>query len=334
MNGRLSRVFYTVAAVLALALVVLEFWPANVVIEMPAAAEAIDAHIHIAGHPLRPGWGKLYITFVSEPQPTVLMQIVQSLNPDASVLTSQEVFGTAQLPAQSVVEHQNILMMRQSKDDAQVAAFRALGYHVPGLRTVVVEIGRQSRARGLQAGDIIVQVNGASITTNISLVAHVRPLRPGSTIHLLVERLGVRRPIRLAFPTIAYGGYTAIGIAAQTIYTAPSSALPFHVTIDSGDVQGPSAGLMFALAISNRLSASDLTHGYKIAGTGEIDADGVVGPIGGVKQKVIGARESGARLFFVPRFLNYAEAKRYASGITLVPVSTLSEAIAYLRHLR
>ena len=96
---------------------------------------------------------------------------------------------------------------------------------------------------------------------------------------------------------------------------------------------------MFTLSIINRLSPVDLTHGHKIAGTGEIMADGAVAPVGGVKQKVIGARESGAQIFFVPAdcgpgACNYRDARPYARGMQLVPVSTLDQALDFLRHLR
>jgi PDZ domain-containing protein len=96
---------------------------------------------------------------------------------------------------------------------------------------------------------------------------------------------------------------------------------------------------MFALSIVNRLSSVDLTHGHKIAGTGQIYADGSVAPVGGVKQKVIGARESGAQIFFVPAdcvpgACNYQEARPYARGMKLVPVATLDQALDFLRHLR
>jgi PDZ domain-containing protein len=160
----------------------------------------------------------------------------------------------------------------------------------------------------------------------------VQALRPGAPVTLLVSRPAADddRTLHLTVPTIRLSGKAAIGIRLQPSLRAD---LPLKVTIDSGDIQGPSAGLMFALSIVNRLSPVDLTHGHKIAGTGTIDLFGNVGPIGGVKQKVIGARQAGAQYFFVP-VDNYAEARPYAQGITLIRVNTLQQALNVLHGLR
>jgi PDZ domain-containing protein len=98
-------------------------------------------------------------------------------------------------------------------------------------------------------------------------------------------------------------------------------------------VGGPSAGLAFTLGILQRFSKTDLTRGHRIAVTGEIALDGSVGPIGGVKQKVIGARWAGAQYFLLPA-ANYDEARPYAQGLTLVPVHTIDEALAFLKKLK
>jgi PDZ domain-containing protein len=145
--------------------------------------------------------------------------------------------------------------------------------------------------------------------------------------------------LRLVVRTIRLGGATVIGIVPRLTFTADPSHVPYRVTIDNGNVEGSSAGLMLALSIINRLSPVDLTHGYRIAGTGEIASDGAVAPVGGVKQKVIGAREAGAQIFFVPAdcvpgACNYQVARRYAGGMRIVPVSTLDQALDVLRHLR
>ena len=109
---------------------------------------------------------------------------------------------------------------------------------------------------------------------------------------------------------------------------------PFQVTISVGDIGGPSAGMMFALGIIDKLSRLSLTSGRFIAGTGEITASGQVQPIGGIQQKMIGARNAGATIFLTPA-ANCADAKgAVPAGLRLVKVSTLNQAVTYLEALK
>ena len=115
------------------------------------------------------------------------------------------------------------------------------------------------------------------------------------------------------------------------------------VTIDSEQIGGPSAGLMFSLEIYNQLTDGDLTKGYQIAGTGTIDEDGKVGPIGGIEQKIVAADQSGADIFFAPNEggstnSNYhaavVVAKDIHSNMKIVPVDRFEDAVAYLEQLK
>jgi PDZ domain-containing protein len=107
-------------------------------------------------------------------------------------------------------------------------------------------------------------------------------------------------------------------------------AFPFEIEISSGDVGGPSAGLMFALGLYDALTPADLTDGRTIAGTGTITPDGRVGPISGIVDKVIGAERGGATVFLVPR-ANMAELREVdTGGIRLVPVGTFDDAVEAL----
>jgi PDZ domain-containing protein len=308
----------------------------NNLIFLPAPAEAIDSHIAVAGHPFPAHRGTFYITFVEEPQATVLMTVWEHFNPDATIVPLSDYYGT-NVPSSSQRQQQSVAEMIDSQKAAELAAFNALGHPAAGEQVSVTGIDNTSKAVGkLQINDVILQANGQPVHTPQQLRQVVQRLQPGAPVALLVRRPVSRRDIRtfrLTIPTIRLTGRTVIGITPGLTFDSMPTHLPYNVKINSGDIGGPSAGLMFALSIINRLSPVDLTHGYRIAGTGTIDPDGNVGPIGGVKQKVIGARVSGARYFFVPANENYDEAKPYAKGITLVPVYTLDEAIAFLRHL-
>jgi PDZ domain-containing protein len=109
--------------------------------------------------------------------------------------------------------------------------------------------------------------------------------------------------------------------------------LPVPIMIDAGGVGGPSAGLAFALDIVRELGRN-VTHGHKIAATGEIALDGSVGPIGGVKQKTLGARKAGVDAFLVPAGENAREAQRYADGLRIIPVKNFPQALRALATLR
>jgi PDZ domain-containing protein len=104
------------------------------------------------------------------------------------------------------------------------------------------------------------------------------------------------------------------------------------VTIDAGNVGGPSAGLAFALEVMEKLGR-DVDHGHRVAATGEIELDGSVGEIGGVKQKTIGARKAGVDVFLVPAGDNAEEARRYADGLRIVAVQNFRQALSALATL-
>jgi Lon-like protease len=126
------------------------------------------------------------------------------------------------------------------------------------------------------------------------------------------------------------GGKRAIvGISAGTDHT-----FPFTIDIKLADVGGPSAGLMFALGIYDKLTPGSLTGGEFVAGTGTIDDDGKVGPIGGIEMKTVGARDRGARFFLTPAENCAAAAKDTPSGLRLVKVSTIDDAVSALEDIR
>jgi PDZ domain-containing protein len=108
--------------------------------------------------------------------------------------------------------------------------------------------------------------------------------------------------------------------------------LPFPVKIDAGSIGGPSAGLAFALDIVEELN-HDITRGHKVAATGEINADGSVGQIGGVKQKIFGARQAGVDVFLVPAGDNAQVARKYQGDVRVIPVKSFQQALRALATL-
>ncbi|WP_441349077.1 S16 family serine protease [Streptomyces sp. NTH33] len=120
-----------------------------------------------------------------------------------------------------------------------------------------------------------------------------------------------------------------VGISAGTDHT-----FPFTIDIKLADVGGPSAGLMFALGIYDKLTPGSLTGGKFVAGTGTIDDNGKVGPIGGIEMKTVGARDKGAQFFLTPADNCASAAKDTPSGLTLVKVNTMGDALAALKDIR
>jgi PDZ domain-containing protein len=125
------------------------------------------------------------------------------------------------------------------------------------------------------------------------------------------------------------GGHPVMGVEIQEHYK-----FPFPITISVGDIGGPSAGMMFALGIIDKLTKLDLTAGRFIAGTGEITASGQVQPIGGIQQKMVGARNAGATVYLAHAGNCSDTTGAVPAGLRVVKVSTLSQAVSDLEAIK
>jgi Lon-like protease len=220
------------------------------------------------------------------------------------------------------VEQQNQQEFATSQNSAVTVALRELGYPV---RTVVTGVTGDGPSAGkLRADDIITSVDGTAVTSSAKLLELVRAKPAGSVLSV-----GYRRGDgtgRAAISTAADNGTPRLGVEIKQ-----EQPHPFDVKIDLGEIGGPSAGLMFALGIIDKLRPADLTGGRIIAGTGTIDDEGNVGPIGGIPQKLVGAKDAGAQLFLVP-IGNCAEAVRNAvPGLPMAEVATVDDALTALQ---
>lgn len=225
---------------------------------------------------------------------------------------------------------QSAAQLASSKDNSTVAALRALGYEVPEQ----VEIGEVAEDGAsvdlLESGDVVVAVDGSAVATPQQAVEAVSAVTPGDVVTLSVERDGAPQDVAITTkPAADDPEVPRIGVSLASRFD-----LPVQIDNNVGDsVGGPSAGTMFALAIYDLLTPGSLTGGRRIAGTGEISPDGVVGPIGGVRQKMAGANADGAEVFLVPAD-NCAEAEDGDDfGMTLVKITDLDDAIASLETL-
>ena len=286
--------------------------------------------ITISGHPVYPTNGHLNLVTVSYQgcagnRFNIFTALVAWLNPHQAVVPEGEICPAGQTQKQT--QEQDTQEMTSSQQTATAAALTQL--HIPYSTEVVVVLPEQGfPAYGvLKAGDVITAVDGQPVTGPASLTKLISAHPPGSTLTLTITRSGQSHQVQVG--TRESGGHPVMGVQITQEYK-----FPFQVTISVGDIGGPSAGMMFALGIIDKLSRLSLTSGRFIAGTGEITASGQVQPIGGIQQKMIGARNAGATIFLTPA-ANCADAKgAVPAGLRLVKVSTLNQAVTYLEALK
>lgn len=248
------------------------------------------------------------------------------VDPTVAVVPQDTIFPRTQ--TQEQVEEQNTAEMTNSQDSATAAALTELKIPYGSVVTVVsTEKGMPADGK-LQKGDEINTVNGKPVPDIETVAEVVRTQKPGAVIIFNITRAGVKQDVPVKTVEGAKGR-TMVGVTMQAKYK-----FPFTVNISVGDVGGPSAGLMFSLGIVDKLTPGAITGGKSIAGTGTITPEGVVGPIGGIAQKMVGAQEAGATVFLTPAD-NCAEAVKAApDGLRLVKADTLHDAVLALDALR
>ena len=179
----------------------------------------------------------------------------------------------------------------------------------------------------LKAGDVITAVDGHPVTSPSGLTSLITAHPAGSPLTVTIIRAGRTETVRVGTKQAA--GHPVMGVQVTQQYK-----FPFTVKFSVGDIGGPSAGMMFALGIIDKLTAENLTSGRFIAGTGEIEASGKVDAIGGIQQKMVGAREAGATVFLAPA-ANCSDVRgAIPAGLQVVKVATLSQAVNDLDALK
>jgi PDZ domain-containing protein len=192
---------------------------------------------------------------------------------------------------------ESAVQMVSSQDTAVAVALTELGYKLDKI-TEVLAVNPGSPADGkLKTRDQIVSVNGKQVRDATDVSKLVRRTPEGGTSTFVVRRGGQERTVRVTpEPSKDNPDIPLVGIVV-----GPSYRFPFDVSVNIDErIGGPSAGLIFSLAVYDTLTPGALTGGAPIAGTGTIAEDGTVGPIGGIQQKIVAAADSGAKLFFVP----------------------------------
>ncbi len=267
--------------------------------------------------------GELRMTTVYVTQPNGRVGLVDAmgawLDKDRAIYPHDVVYPEGETAEQSQTE--SAIQMVSSQDAATAVALTELGYDIePVVEVLNVTKGLPADGK-LKVRDVFLKVNGVKITSAQQVADEIQKVEKGDSVDFLVQRDGKEVDVEVT-PTMVDGSLR-VGVTPGPGYT-----FPFQVSVNIPDnIGGPSAGLMFSLAIYDTLTPGSLTGGAIVAGTGTIDTDGKVGPIGGIQQKVVAANQSGAELFLVPKD-NCADALNAPNdtGMRLVKATTMHEA--------
>jgi Lon-like protease len=285
--------------------------------------------ITITGHPVYPTSGHLNmvsITYEGGPghQFNVFTALRAWLDPHEAVVPQSEIFAPGQ--SQQQVTQQDQVQMTSSQESATAAALHQVGIAYQTVAEVVsVKQGLPAYGK-LKPGDLITAVDGQPVTGTTRLTTLIKA-HAAQPITVTFRRGGTTMHTQLTAQQV--DGRPVLGVEVQDLYQ-----FPFKVTIQIGQIGGPSAGTMFALGIIDKISTENLTGGKFIAGTGEISANGVVSPIGGIQQKMIAARDAGATVFLAPAGNCSDTSGAVPAGLRVVKISTLSGAVSALENIK
>ena len=290
----------------------------------PGPAREVVPLIHVDGARTYGSSGRLVMTTIRFTQVTALGALIAWINPEQAVVNEEVVYPPGLSPSEE--EQRAISQMDQSKiDAAAVALSEVTKYpHEHGSGALVELVGTDCRADGrLFPGDQIVRIDGERVDSKREASRLIDAVPADEPVVFSAEADGEVHDVRVTRGPCPGVNEPVIGIILV-------DSFPFRITIESGDVGGPSAGLMWAVGLYDLLTPGDLTRGRTIAGTGTIDLDGNVGPIGGIIDKVVAARDANADVMLVPQD-DFHELRAVDTGdLTLIPVSTFDEALKAL----
>lgn len=347
--NQLKRKHYYVGVVILLVVLLLSFYPLNYYIMQPG--HAYDANEFITVKNGDEDEGEFHFMTVSIGKATPVTYIVAKFSKYKEILKREEVRQEGESDEEYSIRQ--LKLMSDSQFNALYVAFtRAnLPYKITHKGVYIVNIVEGSAADGiLKPGDVVTAFDGEPVLSRDDLLNGLQSKGEGDQIQLEIKRNDEILTKQLTLQEIPETkGRVGLGISyseSKLIQTNP------EVNVDTEDIGGPSAGLMFTLEILNQLVDEDITKGYEIAGTGEMLEDGTVGRIGGVEKKVVAAHKAGMAIFFAPDDeitdeirqknpsirSNYEAAvetaKELGTTMKIVPVKTIDDALEYLEGLK
>jgi Lon-like protease len=288
--------------------------------------------IRVSGIETYPTTGQLDLTTVSVTSAGSHLTLPEALAaywlPNRDALPRDSVYPPGTTAEEAVQRDADL--MTTSQDDAIVAALREAGQPVTEMPVITaVTVGAPAHGK-LQPGDLIVSVGGVKIKQVDDVGTAIRRYAVGQLVTFVVLRQGVRTKVEVNTASSAgQAGVPVVGITVGIGYSYEP-----RISFDLGErLGGPSAGLIFALAIYDKITPGGLLDGRHVAGTGTIDPDGVVGPIGGIQQMLAGAGRAGASVFLVPA-ADCADLAGVRTEMSLVKVATLDQAVTALQEIQ
>jgi PDZ domain-containing protein len=311
---------------------VLWLWPSDEFLLLPDKARPVAPLVDVRGGKDPTGPGQIYFDAIVIRRAKLFEKLFPWIHRDATLVPEEQVNPPGVNDVQRRKE--DLREMVRSQDIAAAVALKYLGYHVVERPTgaLITDVlgGSPAEQAGLEPTDVIVAVDGHPVRTTGDLRSLISRHRPGETVGLSARSPKGLREFRVR--TVAdphRGGRPVIGVLVEQ---AAHVKLPFPVKIDAGSIGGPSAGLAFALDVVRELDG-DIARGHRVAATGEINLDGSVTSIGGVKQKIFGARRADVDVFLVPAGENAQVARKYADGVRVIPVESFRQALRALATL-
>jgi PDZ domain-containing protein len=327
LSRRASWPLYLIGSLVAIGALAMVAWN----VELPylawspgPVADAADAVVAEEMEVYPPEGQLLMLTILSQ-DVNVFDALVAGVDPTIDLIRKEAV----RRPGESDEEYRNRVL--EQMDDSNFIAIQvalgALGY--PQQMVITEILGNVPAVDVIEPGDVIVSVDGVGIDNIDQIAPLIEAHEPGDVIPMVVERQGAQLEVQVQLAERDdEPGVAMVGVVLRRLVEAP-----FSLSLEEGDVGGPSAGLMHALAIIDVLTEGDLTKGHVVAGTGTIDFDGNVGAIGGIRQKVPAAEAAGAGYILVPKGNHEAALTAERDHIEIVPVATIEEALAFLDTL-
>lgn len=322
------RILAALGLALVVALAVLWLFPSDDYLLLPDPAHPVGPKVFVANSKRDNDGGGIYFVDVILRRAKLFESIFPSIHSGASLVPARAINPPG--VNDQARREEDLREMVRSQSIAAAVALRAAGYKVVArpIGVLVSQVDPSGPAAGaLEPTDLIVAVDGKKVRTPNALRRIMETHRPGDRVRFTFHRGKTIRQATLK--TVADPSDPKRAIVGILIDQAADIKLPVKVRINLGDVGGPSAGLAFALDIVEELRGN-VDGGLKVAATGEIELDGDILPIGGVKQKVIGAKRSGADVFLVPAGENAAEARRHAGDLPIIPVENFRQALRAL----
>lgn len=318
-----SRLLWIPMAAGAVALLAAAWIPLPYFAVGPGPAREVVPLIAVDGHPTYDS-GKLVMTTVSFRKVTGLTAMLAWLDPNEAVVGQDLLYPPGLTVAQE--RERSLSQMDTSKIDATSVALEQLTNYPDdhGEGVLIETVYQECPAEGeLFAGDLVDSIEGAPIDDVADASDAIDSVAPGDPLTFHVSAAGEQHDVTVTRGSCPGADRPVVGISMVNNF-------PFGVEIASGDIGGPSAGMMYALGLYDLLTPGDLTDGRLVAGTGTMGLDGSVGPIGGIADKIVAAHGIGAQVFLVPKD-NLAEARSVDAGaMQLISVDSFDDALRAL----